>query len=30
MRAVLVDRAGIFADGYLRVADLRELYDLVA
>ena len=30
MRAVLVDRAGIFADGFLRVADLRELYDLVA
>jgi len=30
MRAVLVDRAGIFANSYLRVADLRELYDLVA
>jgi len=30
MRAVLVDRAGIFNDGYVKVADLRELYDLVA
>ncbi len=30
MRAVLVDRAGLFAHAYLRVADLRELYDLVA
>jgi putative hydrolase of the HAD superfamily len=29
MRAVLVDRAGIFNNGYLKVADLRELYDLV-
>jgi putative hydrolase of the HAD superfamily len=29
MRAVLVDRAGIFADGYLKVPDLRGLYDLV-
>jgi putative hydrolase of the HAD superfamily len=29
MRAVLVDRGGIFSDGYLRVADLRGLYDLV-
>lgn len=30
MRAVLVDRTGIFADSYVRVANLRELYDLVA
>jgi len=30
MQAVLVDRAGIFNDGYVKVADLRELYDLVA
>ncbi len=30
MQAVLVDRAGLFADGYLRVADLRGLHDLVA
>jgi len=30
MRAVLVDRAGLFAHPYLRVADLRELYDMVA
>ncbi len=29
MRAVLVDRAGVFADGYLKVADLRGLYGLV-
>ena len=29
MRAVLLDRAGIFAIGYLRVADLRGLYDVV-
>jgi len=29
MRAVLVDRARIFTNGYLRVSDLRELYDLV-
>ncbi len=29
MGAVLVDRAGIFADGYLKVSDLRGLYDLV-
>jgi putative hydrolase of the HAD superfamily len=29
MRAVLVDRAGIFADGYVRVKDLRGLYELV-
>jgi putative hydrolase of the HAD superfamily len=27
MRAVLVDRAGIFGNGYVRVADLRGLYD---
>jgi putative hydrolase of the HAD superfamily len=27
MRAVLVDRDGIFADGYRKVADLRGLYD---
>jgi putative hydrolase of the HAD superfamily len=30
MRAVLIDRTGIFADSYVRVADLRGLYDLVA
>lgn len=29
MRPVLVDRAGVFADGYLKVADLRGLYGLV-
>jgi len=29
MRAVLVDRAGIFGNGYVRVADLRGLYDLL-
>jgi putative hydrolase of the HAD superfamily len=29
MRAVLVDRAGVFANGYVRVKDLRGLYDLV-
>jgi len=29
MRAVLVDRSGIFDDGYVRVADLRGLYDLI-
>ena len=29
MRAVLVDRTGIFADGYLKVSDLRGLYDMV-
>ena len=29
MRAVLVDRAGIFADGYVRVADLRGLDGLL-
>jgi putative hydrolase of the HAD superfamily len=28
MRAVLVDRAGIFGNGYARVTDLRGLYDL--
>ena len=27
MRAVLVDRAGIFGNGYVRVTDLRGLYD---
>jgi len=26
---VLVDRAGVFADGYVRVKDLRGLYELV-
>jgi putative hydrolase of the HAD superfamily len=30
MRAVLVDRSGIFADGYMKVKDLRGLYDVVA
>ena len=30
MRAVLVDRAGIFADGYVRIGDLRGLYELVS
>jgi putative hydrolase of the HAD superfamily len=29
MRAVLVDRTGIFADGYLKVSNLRGLYDMV-
>jgi putative hydrolase of the HAD superfamily len=29
MCAVLVDRAGVFANGYVRVKDLRGLYDLV-
>ncbi len=29
MRAVLVDRAGTFTDGYVRVRDLRGLYELV-
>jgi putative hydrolase of the HAD superfamily len=29
MRAVLIDRAGIFGNGYVRVADLRGLYDLL-
>ena len=30
MRAVLVDRAGLFSNGYVRVSDLRGLYELVA
>jgi len=29
MRAVLLDRGGLFANGYHRVEDLRGLYDLV-
>lgn len=29
LRAVLVDRAGAFVNGYNRITDLRELYDLV-
>lgn len=30
MRAVLVDRAGAFNDGYVRISDLRGIYDLIA
>jgi len=30
MRAVLVDREGIFDNGYARVADLRGLYDILS
>jgi putative hydrolase of the HAD superfamily len=30
MRAVLVDRAGLFSNGYVRVADLRGLDELLA
>jgi putative hydrolase of the HAD superfamily len=29
MRAVLVDRAGTFTDGYVRIRDLRGLYELI-
>ncbi len=29
MRAVLVDRDGTFGDGYVRISDLRGLYDIV-
>ena len=29
MRAVLLDRAGVFANGYLRVRDLRGLHDIL-
>lgn len=30
MRAVLVDRAGAFKDGYVRINDLRGIYDCIA
>jgi putative hydrolase of the HAD superfamily len=30
MRAVLVDRTGSFGDGYVRIRDLRGVYDLIA
>ena len=29
MRAILVDRAGTFTGGYVRIRDLRELYELI-
>lgn len=30
MRALLVDREGLFTDGYARIGDLREIYDFLA